>query len=178
MKKNLLGLITLLLCCTLVVGCGEKKEKDTTKDDLSTSISSSISIDEKDASLVCTTDMNYSNYGYTMGAKYVVFADSNNVVKKIVSTEIVESDDSQIITEFEDYLNENYTTASSYGGYTYDVSVSGNRVISNVSINYTEFDMDKYVVDYETMADYVNDSNEFTLESVKKMYEAMGSTCK
>ena len=61
-----------------------------------------------------------------------------------------------------------------YGGYTYN---SKDKLELSVSIDYTVFDMNKFINNNAAMKDYVNKSNKLTIDGIIKMFEASGSTC-
>lgn len=166
MKKILS--IVMLTTCILLTGCGEQ-----TKKELDTNLSKSIKINEDGAKLVCTTDYDYTNLNYVLGSKYVVFADSNNKVTKVISKEIIQSYDEDKLKEFEDYLTQNHSAAVQYNGYDYNIEKEKNKVISTVEIDYTEFDIKKFYEDNEEKAD-----TNLTIDSMEKQYVSLGAECK
>lgn len=56
--------------------------------------------------------------------------------------------------------------------------IKGNKVISDVTVNYKKYDMKKFVRDNVAMKSYVNKNTEYTLAGAKQYYESIGSTCK
>ena len=166
MKKILS--IVMLTTCILLTGCGEQAKKE-----LDTNLSKSIKINEEGAKLVCTTDYDYTNLNYVLGSKYVVFADSNNKVTKVISKEIIQSYDEDKLKEFEDYLTQNHSAAVQYNGYDYNIEKKKNKVISTVEIDYTEFDIKKFYEDNEKKAD-----TNLTIDSMEKQYVSLGAECK
>ena len=65
-----------------------------------------------------------------------------------------------------------------YGGYSYNITKTDDTVISEVTIDYTKMDIEKFIEDNEAVKAYVNDDNQLTVEGVKKMYKSIGATCK
>lgn len=167
MKKKILSII-LVIGCILFTGC-----EDTSKKELNTNLSETINIDDNGASLVCTTDIDYTEYDYTLGSKYVVFADKDGKVTKIMSSEIINSNDSTKLDEFEDYLNKNHSAAIQYNGYNYDIKREKTKVISTVSIDYEEFDLKTFIKDNEI----TNQEEVLTIDSVEKQYVSLGAEC-
>jgi len=167
MKKKILSIIIILLCI-FTVGCEEKEKKELEKN-----ISETIDIDDNGASLVCTTDIDYSEYDYTLGSKYVVFADNDGKVTKIVSSEIINSNDKAKLDEFEEYLNKNHEVAGKYNGYKYDIKKENKKVISNVSIDYSEFDIKSFIKENNI----TNMDENLTVDSVEKQYVSLGAEC-
>lgn len=168
MKKRILSLI-LIVGCIFLTGCEENS-----KEELNTNLSETINIDDNGAALVCTTDIDYTEYDYTLGSKYVVFANKDGNVTKIMSSEIINSNDSSKLDEFEDYLNKNHSAAVQYSGYSYDVKRESKKVISTVSIDYEEFDLKEFIKDNEI----TNQDEILTVDSVEKQYISLGAECK
>ena len=164
--------ISLLLIVGLVLltGCETTSNKALTKD-----ISSTIEIEDEGAKLICTTDYDYEDLGYVIGSKYVVWVDKDQKVTKITSREVIESNDSSKLDEFEEYLKTNHTTAQSYGGYTYNLDRKNNRVTSDVTIDYNEFDTTKFAEDNK---DVGKDDTTLTLDSIEAKYVSLGAECK
>jgi hypothetical protein len=165
MKKLYLSFIAIGLL--LLTGCEESK-----KEKLETEISKNINIDTEGAKLVCTTDYDYSELNYTLGSKYVVFADDKDKVTKVISGEVIYSTDKTRLDDFENYLNQNHDAAAKYNGYTYNVEREKNKVTSSVTIDYSEFDMKKFLDDNES-----TDKEELTLDSIEKKYVSLGAKC-
>jgi len=169
MKK--INLLLLLVISTLIfTGCAEEKKKE-----LKTDISKDIKIDDTGASLVCTTDHDYTELNYVIGSKYVVFAEENNKVTKIISKEIIESTDQTILDDFERYLNENHNAALQYGGYTYDIKREDDKITSSVNIDYNEFDIAKFAKENESVE---QDITVMTVDELEKQYISLGAECK
>ena len=98
MKKKLLTVLLIMIGITLS-GC-EKTETD-----LNTKLSETITMDDSGAKLVCTTDIDHTEYKYTLGSKYIVFADKDGKVTKIISSEIINSTDENKLKEFDCYFD-------------------------------------------------------------------------
>ena len=166
MKKMLS--ILMLSSLIFLTACGEK-----VKVKLDTNLSQSIRINEEGAKLVCTTDYDYTDLNYTLGSKYVVFADDNDKVTKVIAKEIIQSNDDDKLKEFEEYLVQNHSAAVQYNGYDYNIDKENNKVISTVEIDYKEFDIKKFYEDNEEKADA-----NLTLDSIEKQYVTLGAECK
>ena len=167
MKRKIVFIIIGILILT---GCETTSNKKLTKN-----ISETININEDGSKLICSTDYDYEDLGYVIGSKYVVWADDENKVTKVVSREIIESNDSSKLDEFEEYLNENHSTAQSYGGYTYNLKRENNRVTSEVTIDYAEFDMKKFA---EENKDAGKEDETLTIDSIEAKYVSLGAECK
>lgn len=173
--KKLRGLFLIALCIFLLSGCQEKEEE------LSTNLSEQIELDLEGAKAVCTVDYDYSDTGgYVTGSKFVIYADEDGIVTRIVGQEIASSNDKTLLTTFQESLEENYSIASQYGGYTYSTEIKGNKLYANTDIDYTQLDMDSMATDSADgeLSVYLNEDNQFTLSTVQSMYMAVGADCK
>ena len=127
--------------------------------------------------VVCTNKTNQSSNGYVLETKYVIKTKFNKV-KTINIIETITSKDKKVLKKFEKQFKDEYAYNSKiYGGYTYEVINNNGKVISNVTINYKKFDMDRFIDNNEAMKKYTK-NNKLTLEGAKKMYESTGATCK
>lgn len=125
----------------------------------------------------CELTSNQAASGYSLDSTYEIYS-KGGVVNKVKTKEVVTSDQEDVLTYFETYLNESYETASdTYGGYTYKVTKSDDKISSDVTIDYNKMDLDKFVSDNSSMKAYVNKDNKITLEGVTKIYESLGATC-
>ena len=101
----------------------------------------------------------------------------DGLVNSVTTKETVESDNEQVRSYFKKTLEDSYNTANeNYGGYTYNVTEDGNKVISDVTIDYSKMDLDKFVNDNSQMKSYIK-NNKISLDGMKKIYEALGATC-
>lgn len=157
LKKVVYIFIASLLVFTLT-GCG-----------------SSTSKEEK--ILNCTATMNNVADGYNLNTEYKVTY-IGDVVKRIELVESATSNDPEVIDYLETYLNTYYTNLNNaYGGYTWNIEKSYNKLVSNTVMDYTKINLNKYVTDLPNMKYYLNDNNELTIQGVKTMYSSIGATC-
>ena len=114
---------------------------------------------------------------YKIDTKYKIYY-KNNIVKKVDIDEVISSSSKDKLEEFSNSFKSQYESNNSmYGGYTYDIKNSKDKLELSVSIDYTIFDMNKFINNNAAMKDYVNKSNKLTIDGIIKMYEASGSTC-
>lgn len=166
--------LAIVLCIGLITGCSDNKEEKK----LTENISSEINLDEKDASAVCHVDYDYTNSnGFVSGSKFIIYADRNNIVTRIIGRQIAESNDQSVLDTFEQSLEENYSVSSQYGGYDYEINQKGNRLTVDTNIDYTVLDMEAMATDNEELKVYLNKDYKFTLDSVQSMYMAVGVEC-
>ena len=126
MKKGL-KILFISLFVILISGCGNEKtnvntNKDTAKETINT----------------CTLSSDQSSNGYTLSSNYEIHS-KDGLVNSVTTKETVESDNEQVRSYFKKTLEDSYNTANeSYGGYTYNVTEDGNKVISDVTIDYSK----------------------------------------
>lgn len=165
MKKKIF--ILLFICLFVLTGCKEQEKKL-----LPTDLSENIEIDDKDAKLVCTADYDYNDLHYVAGAKYVVFADKDNKITKIISREVTKSTDKSILNNAEALYQENIDKVESYGGYSYEINKDKDSITVDVTIDYTEFNIKKYKEDNKS-----DISDEPTVDELYKSYVSLGLKC-
>ena len=160
MKKGLF-LLSLLF---LLTGCGEETKEDV------------IQEVPKQATVHCELSSRDVINGYETTAEYTIYY-TGDYVDKVDTVETIISDSTEILDTMEAYINTTYDSMNNaYGGYTYEVKKEDGKVISNVEIDYTEMDLDRYVTDQSLMTNYVKDGK-FLLDGIVEIYEATGATC-
>lgn len=170
-----------LLCffiISLLVGCNEEKEEALNKN-----LSDEILLDEEGASAVCEANYDYSDTeGYVVGAKFIIYADKDNNVTRIVGEQIAASTNKSTLVKFQEALEENYSSASQYAtednGYIYKLKSTGNKLYVDTDIDYTKMDMEELSKNSEDLSVYLTEDNRFTLSSVQSMYMALGAECR
>ena len=152
MLKVFVALLTVAVLC----GCGTSNEEKVVK---------------------CTSSQKDLNNGYELKSEYTIYA-QGDVVKSVKTKEVVTSDQESILSYFQTTLNTTYENFNKeYGGYTYEVVKEENTVTSNVEIDYTKMDLDKFSKDQSSIKSAMNDNNELTLDGMKSMYKSLGATC-
>lgn len=172
MKKiNKLLLCIFALC--LLVGCNDNTEEEIEKD-----LTEEIVIDEEGASAVCQIDYDYTDSeGYVMGAKFVIFTDENEIVTRVVGEQIASSNNKSKLTSLQTKMEDTYEKASQYGGYIYDIKISGKRLIIDTDIDYTELNLEEMAKNNEELKAYLNDDYQYTLSSIQATYMSTGADC-
>ncbi len=154
--KKIVKVFAALLVVTLLCGCGAK---------------------EKEGVIKCTASQNNLANGYEIKSEYNIYA-KGDVVKKVKTKETVTSDQEAILNTFETTLNSTYGTYSKeYGGYKYEIVKDNNTVTSNVEIDYSVMDIERFANDNSVLKNYMNDNNELTVDGLKTMYKSLGATC-
>ncbi len=169
MKKNWLWLGVLVL---LLSGCEEKKEN------LETELSNQITLDTSGAKVVCTIDDDTNlEQGYVTGAKFAIFGDEKGIATKLMSIQVASSNDKKILTELEDNYEDNNEKMAQYDGYDVSLKAEGNKLTVTTTIDYTALDSETLAGDNESLKVYLNEDNQFTVESLKAMLVSVGVTC-
>ena len=115
---------------------------------------------------------------YTISTDYVIKS-NKDIVTKVTIKQVIESKDKDVLKNFESQLKSQYESNNkAYGGYDYKLKISGKKLTADITIDYTKFDLDKFVKANAAMKEYVNKNNKLTLEGAKKMYKSTGATCK
>ena len=154
MKKGL-KILFISLFVILISGCGKSN---------------------KEVVSTCTLNSDQSSNGYKLTSNYEIHSKDGSVYS-VVTKETVESDNEQVRSYFKKTLEDSYNTANeSYSGYTYNVTEDGNKIISDVTIDYSKMDLDKFVKNNSQMKSYIK-NNKISLDGMKKIYEALGATC-
>ena len=151
--KNKKYLLIVVFVGVLLVGCGNNEKI-----------------------VKCTSSFNQNGIDYN--ATYEIYVDDNDYVKKVVTTEILKSDDENYLEESKESVESLYESASKeYGGYTYSVNVKGNTLNSKCTIDYTKMNVKKYVEDNPTLTNFADDKNNVKLSGVKEIYSMLGAKC-
>ena len=148
--KKIVSLVVVLSLCILLTGCGK--------------------------ALKCSSSSEQKNY--SISTDYVIKS-NKDIVTKVTIKQVIESSDKKVLKNFESQLKSQYESNNkAYGGYDYKLKISGKKLTADITIDYTKFDLDKFVKANAAMKEYVNKNNKLTLEGAKKMYKSTGATCK
>ena len=155
MKKNILISLGIILSLCLM-GCSKEA---------------------KESTINCSLTSNNTASGYSLKSTYTIYAKKGEV-EKVVTQEVVTSESSTILSAFETTLNQTYSkTNETYGGYTYKVTINGNTLTADTTIDYNKMNLAKYVEDNSSLKPYVNDNNMLTVDGLKTLYKSLGATC-
>lgn len=160
-KKIIIGIVVLLFVVVLLVLFIKPNNKK---------------VEKNNNEIVCKLRSDQSKNGYILDSKYVIEY-KDNIVEKVRINEEVMSLNMDILDEFENQFNDEYSySKKKYGGYTYEVVKSNDKVNSNVEIDYKVFNIEKFAENNEAIREYLND-NKLTIDGAKKMYEKSGFKC-
>ena len=125
----------------------------------------------------CFSSTDQSASGYKLTSNYNIYS-KDNIVSKVELKQVIETTSTEVLNKFKKDLETQYSSNKSlYGGYEYNISESGSTLNVNVTIDYTNFNMGKFLSNNVAMQEFLNDKNEFTLDGAKKMYLLSGATC-
>ena len=78
----------------------------------------------------------------------------------------------------ENSLNQQYQDLNNkYAGYNYKVTIKNNALYNDLTIDYKQFDMKKFVYDNGAMKAYINENKQYTLNGAIEYYKSIGATC-
>lgn len=156
MKKKLLilGIIALVL----ITGCGQGSKDITVKEE----------------KMVCTRTANMNNL--EMDFNYEVYYEGNNV-NKVQTTEKITSEDTSVLEQSKQQIENLYSNFDNIENYNYNVVIEGNTLTSTTDINYEKIDIDELLEIDSSISQLLNDDNKIDLEKITQVYEQTGATC-
>lgn len=132
--------------------------------------------EEKEGEIVCNGGSKDVINGYEIDSKYVITY-KGDYVTMVESKETVESDLDSVLSYFDETLNETYEKMDdTYGGYTYKITKEADKVISDVTIDYSDMDIKQLVKDQPTYKAFVK-NDKLLVDGIITIYESMGITC-
>lgn len=159
--KKLLVLIPIVLLC--ITGCK-----------VNVTVNGKNVLDNS-KKVVCTLNKKESNV--TLTGTYTIKYNDEFVSKVEVKEEYVSSDKS-ILDSFAESINENYEEFNSeYGGYTYNITETPDKLVVETTLDYDAMDIKNYLKDYPDAKSYINGDNKVTLSGIKNVYTSLGATC-
>lgn len=156
MKKKLLilGIIALVL----ITGCGQGSKDITVKEE----------------KILCTRTGNMNNL--EMDFNYEVYYEGNNV-NKVQTTEKITSEDTSVLEQSKQQIENLYSNFDNIENYNYNVVIEGNTLTSTTDINYEKIDIDELLEIDSSISQLLNDDNKIDLEKITQVYEQTGATC-
>ena len=126
---------------------------------------------------ICTIESNQSASGYKSKYEYKILSKDDEVLKVDIY-QVIDSDNNTILNYYEKMLNEQYQSSNeTYGGYEYKVEKKDSSVESNVTLDYSKFNLKKYIEDNPAMKQFLNKNDKITLDGMISLYESSGATC-
>ena len=112
--------------------------------------------------------------------KYTIYSDKKNkTVNKIEIKQEIESSQEGVIPYYSSVREETYKKANeTYGGFDYNVETTDNKLSFELTINYKEVDMEKFLKDYKDYKEFVDKQNRIKTDGLLSYYEKEGYDCK
>ncbi len=127
-------------------------------------------------SLHCTVHSKNVIDGYEVNSTYDANGEKG-YAKTVTSKEEAISESQETLDMFEETIKETYTNMNgNYGGYTFTVTRESNKVIADVTIDYSKMDLKKMLEDQPGLDKYIKDGK-MKMSGLKAMYEDLGATC-
>ncbi|MDD6224215.1 MAG: DUF1307 domain-containing protein [bacterium] len=149
-------ILVMFVGVCLLAGCNNSTKKG--EKTLTCTMSSEISKDLK-------TDLSYK---ITYEGDYVT---------KLVTQEKVISSDNSTLELYKEQVESLYAPYKKLDHYDYKVTIDGDTMTSDVTIDYSKIDMDKFIEIDESNSALIK-NGKVKLEDIKEVYEAIGATCK
>ena len=154
--KKLIELASITALALILTGCGNEDKELVTK---------------------CKLTSNVPASNYSLNSNYIVYS-KNNVVDKVVTEEVVSSENENILNYFKEQLETTYKAQNdAYGGVTNEVKVEEGKITSLTTIDYNKMDLEKYIEDNSVLNKYVNDDSKLTTAGVVGIYQSLGAVC-
>ena len=154
--RKIISLSLVIVVCLTLCGCGCSKKSD-------------------NLSSKCSLESNQKDY--KLETNHKIYS-KKDVVTKVETKTTITSSNKEKLEQFEKDLTSQYKSLNNtYGGYDYDIKINGDKLTISVTVDYTKYDMKKFVDNNIAMKEYVNDKNEFTLDLAKKYYSSTGAKC-
>lgn len=154
--KRCLKFLSLMIVVVFISGCGNDKE-----------VTKTCTLTSTDKAKNLKLETEYKVYG------------KGKTADKVVTTEIITTDDEDTLNYYKEYLEKTYSAANkAYGGYTINVTKEDNKVVSETTIDYNKMNLKDFVKDNSIMKNYVDKNNKMLIDGLVSTYEALGATCK
>lgn len=127
----------------------------------------------KEGTFECTRTANYGTY--KMNLLYTVEY-NGNYVKKVKSTEKIESDDKNLLEQYKTQIENQYSAYSGIENYNYEVKIEENILTSTVDIDYEKVDTDK-MIEIDSANSQLIKNGKILTKDLKTVYESIGATC-
>lgn len=154
--KKIIKLASITALALILTGCGNEEKEQVTK---------------------CKLTSNVPASNYSLSSNYTIYSE-NNVVNKVITEEVVSSENEDVLEYFKEYLENTYKAQNdAYGGVINEVKVEDGKIISSTTIDYNKMNLKKYVEDNSILNNYVNDDNKLTTAGVVGIYQSLGAVC-
>lgn len=131
---------------------------------------------EKEGQISCNAHTKDVINGYELDASFLIDY-KGNYVTSVETKEIVTSDDEDILSYFDEILTDTYKVMDEeYGGYTHKITKKDNKIISDVTIDYSKMDIKQLVKDQPSYKLFVK-NDKILVDGIISIYKSAGATC-
>ncbi len=162
MKKKISLIIGIIAICIIIVGVVLLNKSSLFKGKSFTCDYKTID-EEKGYEILSTYQVNYQK----------------DIVNKITYNTTMTSKNKDMLEDYEVQIKDLYKTLDDiYSGFKYETKMEKEKMIGTVVIDYNKIDTKKYAEDHQTLQEFMNSDNKFTVSGIKKMYSQQGIVCK
>jgi len=130
----------------------------------------------REQSFSCTLHSDQNKNGYVLDTKYEITY-KKDIVQTVHIKETIKSENEETLSKYEKQWKDQYSyNKKTFGGYTYKVKKEEGQVVSDVTIDYNDMNLGKFIRFNAAMEEYTKDEK-LTVEGIKKMYEKSGAFC-
>lgn len=152
----------------LLTGCGSDSSKKEENDKWE-------NVNKNEKTITCTLDSTITT-GVEAELSYKInYVD--DYVTTLVTKEKVISDNEQYLKLYKEQVEKIYEPYKDLKYYDYKVTIDGDTMTSDVTIDYSKIDMDKFIEIDENNGTLVEDGK-IKVDDIKAVYEVLGATCK
>ena len=137
-------------------------------------ITSVLLIKPSSGKMLCTYKSNDNNMKTEM-AYLITYKD--NAVTSLKVKEMIESEDSNMLSEYKETLDMIYSIYNSLKHYDVEVLIKDKKLITNAVINYKNIDKDEFI-DIDPSNENLYKGDKIPLDKLKNKYKSNGARCR
>lgn len=162
-RKKIFCIVALFALVLTLSGCGEKEENNNN--------------DSKDGTVVtCTKTSEAATTGVDADLTYQ-YTEKDGYVQTLHTTEKLTSDNKTYLEAYQSVLEDSYEPYKNIEHYEYEITLKGNTLTSQVTIDYAKIDTDQLVAIDSSNIALIKDGK-VAAADLKSLYESIGATCK
>ena len=124
----------------------------------------------------CTLHREDLALGYDVDSLYEIYY-LGNTVDHVKTIESISSENKEILVSLKASVSSTYDRMNSlYGGYSYKISESKNKITVTTTIDYNKVDIAKLSNELSEYSEIIN-NNKITYSGLTNMYIGIGATC-
>ena len=161
-RKKIFSIVALFALVLTQSGCGEKEENNNN--------------DSKDGTVVTCTKTGEAATGVDADLTYQ-YTEKDGYVQTLHTTEKLTSDNKTYLEAYQSVLEDSYEPYKNIEHYEYEITLKGNTLTSQVTIDYAKIDTDQLVAIDSSNIALIKDGK-VAAADLKSLYESIGATCK